>query len=149
MARKGKPIPRLLDEMNGNAYYRRAIPKSLGNEYVRDSFIKILAEEQSAIEDLLYTAAKHIAVQIAQAFGVKKNQRVLITGGGAHNKFLIELIKEASPQQFIIPDRELVDFKEAMIFAFMGVLRNVGQVNCLASYTGASQDLSTGNIFLP
>jgi len=149
IARKGKLIPALYKEMNENSYYKKAIPKSLGNEYVRDSFINLFAKYQAPIEDLLYTSVKHIVSRIGSVFKDEKNQNVLVTGGGAHNGLLMECIKKETDQEFIIPDKELVDFKEAMIFAFMGVLRDLEKINCLASYTGAKQDLSAGEIYFP
>lgn len=149
IARKGKLIPALYDDLNKNSYYRVPIPKSLGNEYVRDSFISRLGKYQASIEDLLYTSVKHIAFQIEKVFKDEKHQKVLVTGGGAYNNFLMDSIRQESDQEFITPDKELVDFKEALIFAFMGVLRDQNKINCLASYTGAQRDLSVGKIFLP
>lgn len=149
MARKGKLISGLFDELNNDSYYKRTLPKSIGNEYVRDIFINLLTKYHASIEDLLHTSVKHIAFQVGQIFKEKKNQKVLVTGGGAYNNFIMEEIKNATRQEFIIPHNELVDFKEALIFAFMGVLKDSEQINCLASYTGARQDLSTGDIYLP
>lgn len=149
LAGKGKLISALFDEMNSNAYYQRQIPKSLGNEYVRDTFIKLFGKYHAPVEDLLFTSVKHIAFQIGNIFKGKQNQKVLVTGGGAHNTFLVDNLKRKTPQEFIIPEKELVDFKEALIFAFMGVLKHLGSINCLASYTGAKSDLSVGNVFFP
>ncbi len=149
LARNGKPVPGLLATLNSNPYYQQELPKSLGNEYVRETFLSVLAATQASTEDLLYNSVKHIAFQVAQVFGNNKGRKVLVTGGGAHNSFLMESLRQETPQEFIVPDQELVDFKEALIFALMGVLRLTGQPNCLASYTGTDRDLSTGRRFLP
>ncbi len=149
IARKGKLIPALYKEMNENSYYKTPVPKSLGNEYVRDSFIRLFGKYKVSVEDALFTSIKHIAFQIGKAFKEEKHQKVLVTGGGAYNDFLMDSTKKESDHQFVIPDKELVDFKEAMIFALMGVLRNQNKINCLASYTGATRDISSGDIFFP
>lgn len=149
IASQGKLIPALFDEMNSNSYYQNTYPKSIGNEYVQSDFISLLKKYEAPLEDMLYTSVKHIAFQIGKIFKEKNHQKVLVTGGGAHNAFLIKTLKKETNQQFIIPNKELVDFKEALIFAFLGVLRDTGKINCLASYTGAAKDLSTGNIFHP
>ncbi len=149
LASQGKLIPTLFDELNANPFYLKSFPKSLGNEYVISYFIKLFEKYNEPIEDLLFTSVKHIALQIGNLFKKKTRQKVLVTGGGAHNTFLTNAIKEETNQEFIIPNKELVDFKEALIFAFMGVLRDLDKINCLASYTGASRDLSVGEVFFP
>jgi anhydro-N-acetylmuramic acid kinase len=74
---------------------------------------------------------------------------MLVTGGGAFNKFLIERVEKLSKAKILIPDSETINFKEALIFAFLGVLRIRNEINCLSSVTGAKRDHSTGVIFLP
>ena len=149
IASKGKLIPDLFDEMNSNSYFGKRFPKSLGNEYVGKHFISLFEKYNAPVEDLLFTSVKHIAYQVGKVFNKKTQQKVLVTGGGAHNTFLMSVIKEETNQEFMIPAKELVDFKEALIFAFMGVLRDLNRINCLGSYTGASRDLSAGEVFLP
>jgi anhydro-N-acetylmuramic acid kinase len=146
---RGQLIPALFNEMNSNSFYEKKFPKSLGNEYVRDNFIRLFEKYQAPVEDLLFTSVKHIAFQIGKVFKGKAQQKVLVTGGGAHNTFLMNCIKQESNQEFLIPDKELVDFKEALIFAFMGVLRDLNRVNCLASYTGAIRDIAAGEVYFP
>jgi len=72
---------------------------------------------------------------------------ILITGGGAKNEFLINELKKITPYSLVIPEPKLIDYKEALIFAFMGVLKVNGEINCLASATGAISDSSSGTIF--
>ena len=99
------------------------------------------------------TAVEHEAIQIVNVLkkDVANEGEVLITGGGAFNSFLIERIKFHTPNHFniIVPDAKTIDFKEAIIFAFMGVLRDREEINCLKSVTGATQDVSGGEVFLP
>ena len=73
--------------------------------------------------------------------------KMLITGGGTLNNYLLECIEDKCNLKIIIPQKEIIDFKEAIIFAFLGVLRMRNEVNCLKSVTGASADSSGGDIF--
>lgn len=147
-AQLGKMNSHLFDHLNNHIYYSKPYPKSLSNSTVRDSFLKIIDSNSSAIEDKLYTTCKHIAYQINKHIKNSKSQ-VLLTGGGAHNTFLIEAIKQETGAEIIVPDENLIDYKEALIFAFMGLLRIENQTNCLSSVTGAQQDSSSGSIFFP
>jgi len=88
---------------------------------------------------------EHIAMQVAQ--NLTELQTVLVTGGGAKNRFLINLIKEKTETKIIIPDEQLVDFKEALVFAFLGYLRVYEEDNCLQSVTGAIKNSCCGAIF--
>ena len=76
-------------------------------------------------------------------------QKVLVTGGGAKNTYLMSLIREHSDALMVVPGEMVVDFKEALIFGFLGILRLRNQVNCLASVTGVSKNHSSGSIFYP
>lgn len=149
LALQGKLVPALFDAMNKDPYYKKHIPKSLGNKYVTDHFISLFEKYQAPVKDQLFTSVRHIACQIGKIFIGKKNQKVLVTGGGAYNRFLLDAIRKETGQESIVPVKNLVDFKEALIFAFMGVLRDLGKINCLASYTGATRDLCTGDVFFP
>jgi anhydro-N-acetylmuramic acid kinase len=73
--------------------------------------------------------------------------KLFITGGGVYNDFLIERIKDLVNCEIVIPDKKTIEFKEALIFAFLGVLRIRGEINCLKSVTGARQDSSGGAIY--
>jgi anhydro-N-acetylmuramic acid kinase len=95
------------------------------------------------------TIVEHIAIQIAQSTKHKRAASLFITGGGAHNSFLIERIKHKLPgYQIVIPEASIVDYKEAMIFAFLGLLRLLEKPNCLKSVTGASKDNIGGAVYL-
>ncbi len=146
----GKPDKTLFDQLNRVAFYRRPFPKSLSNEEVAEFFIPLLDASPAPIEDKLFTVVKHIAFQIAQAVNEGTGKKMLLTGGGAHNTFLVEAIRRECPHhQIIVPEPAIIDFKEALIFAFMGVLRKTGRNNCLATSTGARHDTSAGVIYWP
>ena len=148
-AQLGKLNQQLFEQLNNDPYYQKASPKSLSNQYVQTSFVKILDEADCALEDKLYTVVKHIAYQLSTIVKNSTGKKMLITGGGAHNRFLTAAISMETKNEIIIPNKEIVDFKEALIFALMGVLRKLGEVNCLASATGAGTDSCSGIIHEP
>lgn len=149
-ARKGELLPSLLSKMNGLEFYQQSGVKSLGKEWFDAEIMPLLSPYKDAINDLLRTAVEHIAVQIAAVINAHKIQSLLITGGGAKNTFLIERVKALCPNtQCIIPNEVVVDFKEAIIFAFLGILRWENIPNCLQSVTGATHDNCGGAIYMP
>lgn len=149
LASSGKVNNKLLQSLNRNTYYKLNAPKSLSNNYVQDSFIGTIKKIPDTAENKLRTCIEHIVFQIKQDIEDLPQGKILVTGGGAHNSFLINRIRETGKHQVVIPDKTLVDFKEALIFAFMGVLRFRNEVNCLASVTGAKRDCSSGIFFNP
>jgi anhydro-N-acetylmuramic acid kinase len=148
LASKGKIIPDLLEQLKLLHFYQKKPPKSLGLEWVEENIFKIFDHYNSCkIEDLLHTYTSHIAQEIAN--NLPKEGSVIFTGGGTYNTFLVQEIQKLSNAKIKIPSSEIIEFKEALIFAFLGLLRWQGAVNCLASVTGAKRDHSTGKIFLP
>ncbi len=146
----GKMNKPLFDALDNIPFYKQDYPKSLSNEQVKEFFIPLLDHSTATLEDKLYTAVKHIARHIALAAQNVQGSKMLFTGGGARNTFLVEAIRKECPRRTIyVPDTRLIDFKEALIFAFMGILRKTGETNCLASATGAARDSSGGVIFQP
>jgi anhydro-N-acetylmuramic acid kinase len=146
LAAGGQLITGLLEKLDALDYYTVKGPKSLGTEWINSKVRPLLQEFQYPPCDILRTYTEHIARQIAFQTECKKNDRMLITGGGAHNRFLSERVKSLVSAEIIIPSKEIIDFKEALIFAFLGVLRLSGRNNCLASVTGASEDHCSGAI---
>ncbi|MCB9335535.1 MAG: anhydro-N-acetylmuramic acid kinase, partial [Flavobacteriales bacterium] len=118
IAKSGNLNESLLNELNLLNYYNEPYPKSLGIEWIQSCIFPILSKFKIPIADQLRTFCEHIAIQISKH--LSPNSQVLITGGGAYNKFLIERIKELNSCQIIIPDKQLIDFKEALIFGFLG-----------------------------
>jgi anhydro-N-acetylmuramic acid kinase len=140
----GKINPSLLDSLNSLDYYNKKWPKSLGREWVEQNISVLLANSGISIEDQAATFYEHISYQISKV--VHSNGRMLLTGGGAKNKFLLKKLIEETPCQIVTPEDQLIDFKEALIFAFLGVLRFNEQINCLSSVTGANMDSICGII---
>lgn len=153
MAAKGQLQSELLEQLNQLDFYSQPAPKSLGYEWVSEQIFPLLSKSKAAVQDLLNTFCHHIARQIRESvtpFSAQKEQKLLVTGGGAYNSFLIKLLeKELQPLgiKVIIPDNLIVEFKEALVFALLAVLRIRGEVNCLASVTGASRDSCSGQVY--
>lgn len=143
ISRSGTINESVLAELNKLDYYKKSNAKSLGTEWLENTFTPIVHKIKLP-EDRLRTITEHIAIQISNSanhLGIKK---LFITGGGAFNDFLIERIKDKISCELIIPDKITIDYKEAIVFAFLGVrfLRN--EINCLSSVTGASKDTIGG-----
>jgi len=149
LGRTGKVQEELLELLNSLEYYQQIGPKSLGLEWFKLEFLPLIYSFQLAPEDILRTLYEHVSDQLALAVDQFPKGQILITGGGAHNVFLIELFSEKTKHKTIVPSSQIIDFKEAVIFAFLGVLRFRNEVNCLKSVTGAHHDHSGGTIFLP
>lgn len=146
IAASGSLIPELLKTLDNLPYYNTSFPKSLGREWIEKVFKPIYQNRGYPIENLLHTLTVHAAGQIARSLTGYRLKNVLITGGGAHNRFLVRKIGEGSGSELIIPQQDIVDYKEALIFAFLGLLSFLGEHNCLSSVTGASAD-STGGVW--
>ncbi|PJJ10798.1 anhydro-N-acetylmuramic acid kinase [Flavobacterium sp. 1] len=139
----------LLNELNSLDFYQKKHPKSLGFEFVKETLLPIIEKYPISIEDKLHTYTEHIAIQIALALPKKKGS-MLTTGGGAYNDFLIERIQFYLPEMnVIIPSKKILEFKEALIFALLGVLKIREEVNALQSVTGAKYDHSSGAVYTP
>ena len=147
--KKGLVNKKLLEKLNGLEFYKIIPPKSLGREWFERNFLKILSDHQVSWHDKLRTVYEHISLMIASACSSHPKGRLLITGGGAHNTFLVERIKHHSKHNIIIPGKNIIDFKEALIFAFLGLLRLENKVNCLSSVTGSSKDSIGGSVYQP
>lgn len=148
LAASGEVNDELLNELNSLDFYQKPYPKSLGKEWVLSTFLPVLDKYNISLNDKLRTICEHVAFQIGEITkaqsGIKK---MIITGGGAKNKFLIARIKKLSGVEVTIPDEITIDFKEALIFAFLGVLRMRNEPNCLKSVTGASHDNIGGAVY--
>ncbi len=148
VARTGELIPELLEELNNLEFYSQNFPKSLGIEWVEKNIYPLLLDEY-AIPNVLFTIVSHISIQINKVVMDNKIESVLVTGGGAFNSFLMQSLQSNSPAEFVVPNNSIIDFKEALIFAFLGVLRKRNENNVLYSVTGANQDHSSGKMVFP
>jgi anhydro-N-acetylmuramic acid kinase len=147
MARGGKLHAGLLDQLNSIGFYHQPPPKSLGKEWLQAMVLPLLDRSGLSVVDQLRTYTEHVAIQIQRVLDANPGHPVLVTGGGAFNTFLTERIQSLVPNPVVIPESMMVHFKEALVFAFLGVLRMRGEVNCLASTTGASRDSVGGAVF--
>jgi anhydro-N-acetylmuramic acid kinase len=139
----------LLSELNKLPFYQlpNDSPKSLGKEWVLEHINPLLQKYNLSVENALSTVCEHIAMQLANVLNTKHTGRLLITGGGVFNDYLISRIKHHTVHEAVIPAANIVNFKEALLFAFLGVLRMRNEVNCLQSVTGASMDNVGGAIY--
>jgi anhydro-N-acetylmuramic acid kinase len=149
MAASGKIHDTLLLALNNLGYYHRKPPKSLGREWVEKEILPILSQYEISPEDVACTVCEHIAIQIALCTGNDSKKQMLITGGGAYNTFLIQRMAAHTSVRFIIPDNKTINFKEALVFALLGLLRMQSRPNCLSTVTGASRNVSSGAVYLP
>ncbi len=148
IARSGNFNSDLFEKLNAIQYYSQTFPKSLGMEFVNETIFPLLHNFKISNEDILRTFVEHIAYQIALSIS-KDFKTLLITGGGAYNTFLIDRMKYYLPHtELIIPNDATIQFKEALIFALLGVLKLRNENNVLASVTGASKDHSSGIIYM-
>jgi len=151
LARSGKVNNGLLAKLNSLVYYKQDAPKSLGKEWFQEVFLPLISSSKVNTIDLLRTTTEHIAVQISSFINKRlgKDVNMLITGGGAYNSFLIERIENNCGVKIVIPETRIIDYKEALIFAYLGILRIRNEINVLSSVTGAIRDSSSGIIHKP
>ncbi len=145
IASKGTINEELLDALNKLDFYHQKPPKSLGLEWVKKEVFVLIDALETDVITVLRTFVEHVAYQIGKV--IYKSNSVLITGGGAFNTFLIERISFYSQTVIELPSKELIDFKEALLFAFLGLLKSKNQINCLASVTGAQKDHCSGVVY--
>ncbi len=150
MAQSGTLNEPLLTELNSLPIYSGTERPSLAREWLEHVFVPLVEHASSSTEDKLRTVTEHAAEQISAVINAKaKNGSVLVTGGGAKNGFLMGRLSALSNAKIIAPEIEIVDYKEALIFAFLGVLRMRNEINVLRSVTGAERDSSSGVIHFP
>ena len=137
-----------MKKLNSLDYYKLKGPKSLGIEYVNENILPLIDSYSINNHNVLKTFVEHITEQIENSIkGNIKNEKILVTGGGTYNKTIINKLKSKLRCEVIIPEKEIINNKEALIFAYMGLLRFDNKINCLKNVTGASRDHSSGKIF--
>lgn len=154
LARQGQVNEELLGKLNALPYYQLPYPKSLGFEWFVDEVVPLVDGADDTIANLLHTAIHHNCEQIASQVlphCQKAQSTLLITGGGALNGFFVDVLQQKLGErvQVAIPSKTLIAYKEALVFALMGVLRIQKENNILASVTGASRDSSSGVVYWP
>jgi len=145
IASEGKLNEALLEKLNALEFYQQKPPKSLGLEWVQSTIFPLIDAFETEVPTILRTFVVHIAQQISKV--ITKNNQVLVTGGGVFNTFLMDEIRQYSNSQIVLPAAELIDYKEALVFAFLGLLKIHDEINCLKSVTGASKNHSSGVVF--
>lgn len=159
LAAAGVTDPGLLEELNQLDYYGLPYPKSLANDFGTDLVYPLVAGRGLRIEDALHTFIEHIAIQVAHNISavagkesiVLGGQQLLVTGGGALNEHLVSRLSahlEPLGVRVVVPDRQLVEYKEAVIMALIGVLRWREEFNVLSTVTGARRDSIGGALWL-
>ena len=149
ISKSGKIDQALLNQLNKIEFYHQNPPKSLGREWVFEQVIPLLDASQITPQDKLCSFTNHIAIQISEA--IKKEtsiNKILITGGGSKNIFLIELLKNLD-LNIEVPNEQLIDYKEALIFGYLGIKRLREETNIFNTVTGSSKNTSSGSIYLP
>lgn len=147
IGKRGEINISLLDELNSFDFYSQIGPKSLGREWVEEIFLPTIEKFNIKVEDKLRTVYEHIAVQLCRVINQTHCKKMIITGGGAHNSLLIHLLRNKSNLSIVVPDDQTIDFKESLIFAFLGVLYMIKQPGALSSVTGASLDSISGCLY--
>ena len=153
ISKSGKLNAELLNELNALEYYKKSYPKSLGFEFVKEIVLPLMENYAISTADKMRTFSEHIAQQIGLALDdfmvmARRPKKMLVTGGGAYNDFILERIGYYLwNMEIIIPDNKTLEFKEALIFALLGVLKLRVEVNVLSSVTGAKMNHSSGVIF--
>ena len=147
MASEGNIENNLLSALNSLPFYIDKKPKSLGYEFVAETIFPIIEKFNLNIKDILRTFVEHVAIQISKKIDSNSGKTILVTGGGAFNTFLMERLQSYTKTKLIIPEETIINYKEALVFALLGFLKDEGKNNCLKSVTGASKDHSSGVVF--
>ena len=152
LAAQGQFNAALFDQLNALDYFAKPYPKSLDNGYSRDVIIPLIEQSGLTVADKLNVFCEHIAYQISRYIKISDvtvKDSLLATGGGALNKHLMRRIAHHVPIAIAPVDDKIIQYKEALVFALMGLLRWRQETNVLASVTGADKDSSAGAIYLP
>jgi len=154
MAAGGTVLPALLAALSANEFYTKAPPRSLSNSAALSLADAVISATGHNTADLLATATAHIADEVERAvrqYAHGAPGKMLVTGGGALNKALVALISEKLSSlgiEVVVPAADIVQYKEALVMALLGVLRWREEVNVLASVSGAERDSVGGALWL-
>ena len=139
----------LLLDLESIDYYKHRGAKSIDKVWFYNHILPHFSKASSSIEDQMHTAYIHIAKMIATHIEkAGQTSKVLLSGGGAKNKYLVQLIQENTSTKICIPSDEIIDFKESLLMAYVGLLRLLEKTNSVSSVTGASEASSGGGIYL-
>lgn len=149
LARTGRVDETLLQALNDLPFHAQSPPRSLGREWSEAEVLPLISGPGISLRDRMRTVVEHIAFQVGRELDRHGTSDVLVTGGGAHHGLLMERIAACTRARVERPERELIDQKEALIFALLGLLRWQGRPTALASVTGALRDSVGGAVYLP
>ena len=138
----------LLNALNQLPYYALEGPKSLGTEWLENQFYPCFPKNIVAATAIA-TVTQHLAEQLARTLKKHELQSVYVTGGGAMNTYLMEELRKRYAGTVVIPSTQLLEFKEAIVFAFLGKRFIDQEYNCIASVTGAKENVCGGVLHLP
>jgi anhydro-N-acetylmuramic acid kinase len=147
LARTGSVVPALVAALNALPFHRQPPPRSLGREWFSAAVRPLITDAGIPLADRLASVVEHIAQQVGLALK-ETSGPVLVTGGGAHNTYLLERLRTLAGMAIEVPNARTVDYKEAVVFALLGVLRIRGEATALAGVTGASKDGVGGAVYL-
>lgn len=144
----------LMAALEALPYYQQSPPKSLGTEWFDANVLPLLRNDAITVPDRLHTYVQHLAGRLAAdlARHGAREESLLVTGGGAHNGFLMATLREALAPigvEIVATSKTVIDFKEAIVFGFLGLMTLLGHPNTLSGVTGASQPVAGGSIHLP
>lgn len=142
-AKSGELNQELLSALNALPFYVSKGPKSLGTEWLNNEYMPLLNQSDS-LENILRTHTEHVAIQVARILNEESLSSVYVTGGGAKNAFFIERLSQHYKGKCVIPSNQIIDFKEAIVFAFLGARYLRDEATNVPSVTGASKALCTG-----
>jgi anhydro-N-acetylmuramic acid kinase len=145
-ASKGKLNNHLLQSLNQLEFYKKTPPRSIGKEWIDRNVLPLFETYPDTTENHLHTFTVHAAIQISEILKKYNISKLLVTGGGTYNRFFMNQLKSMNRAEVVIPDDTTIQFKEALIFGLLGVLRIRKEINILASVTGASSNSSGGCI---
>jgi anhydro-N-acetylmuramic acid kinase len=156
LARAGELQAEILQAVNKVPYFSRKSPKSIDNQWIQQNILPLYQRVGIPVEDRIHTACEQLAMETGRQValhlsGLSENTpySMLVSGGGAHNSYLLERIQAHLPHELTlyVPPKEIVDYKEALLMALMGLFRLERRKNCLQSATGAVADSTGGSIY--
>ncbi len=146
IGRAGNVDPNLLTKLNQMSIYDQKGPKSLAREWVETELFPLINAFDIETEDKLATYYEHFSFQLSKELKTFNKSSLLLSGGGAYNKWFVDLLQQKSGLKIILPPKEIIEYKEALIFAFLGTLRLQNSINTLKSVTGATKNSSGGSV---
>lgn len=144
LARSGSVNRDVVEQLNKLDYFKRSSPKSLSRELIDSEYSSVLENHTLTEMDWLRSLIEHYVIQISDVFENNRIKNILLSGGGVYNSFFVEELSKRTNTQLIIPDKMTIDFKEALLFAFLGCLKKADLPNVFSSVTGASRDSISG-----